>query len=430
MRTKQLAAIPFFLTFFFCCLFTPTVHAQPHRFVITKGQDNGRYLDGVAMHLQPGDTLVLRASGNPYTYMAFEHLYGSAAQPIVVINEGGQVQLSAGMAIYNSSFVKISGSGSRDAYGFHIADPNSAGVGVEITKRSSHIEVCRVDIRQKTYGCWVKQEGSCADSLQYPNWVIQDIRIHDNRIVNMHQEGMYLGSTDPNGQRPVNCNGTVIYPRPLRLGNIQVYNNIVDSTNRSGIQLSGADSGNNAIYGNTVSHAGYELNDNQGNGISLGGYTKAHIYNNQVSHTFANGILVLGAGNIVVEHNRVDSSGYLAGHITPGMAGIMVDTRTTEPLVLSAITLAENQLGANTDYAIRFYKTIDSYSRNNILYGNSGTKQMAPGIYWSEQPDGSQVTTSIQTFIPRKRYIALGALLVLLCGTVVLRKRTRQKRLQ
>ena len=34
---------------------------------------------------------------------------------------------------------------------------------------------------------------------------------------------MYLGSTDPNGLRALSCNGKTIYPKPLRLGYIKVY---------------------------------------------------------------------------------------------------------------------------------------------------------------------------------------------------------------
>ena len=108
-------------------------------------------------------------------------------------------------------------------------------------------------------------------------------------IVKVNQEGMYLGSTDPNGTRQVSCDGANITPKPLRLGNIKVYRNIIDSTNRSGIQLSCGSEMLNEIFYNKVTNCGFEFSPNQGNGISLGGYTSANVYNNYIDHTYALG---------------------------------------------------------------------------------------------------------------------------------------------
>ncbi|RFM29516.1 right-handed parallel beta-helix repeat-containing protein [Deminuibacter soli] len=404
-----------------------TATAQGKRITIIKGGDNGKYVTQQFLGCRPGDTLVIPAANNPYTYIAAEHLHGTKEKPIVIINGGGQVKLQAGFAFYNCTHVKLTGTGSKDKYGFRIEHPKGEGPGVDINKRSADIEVCYLDICKKTYGFWVKQEGSCADSLQAPNWVIDNISIHDNRIVNMRQEGMYLGSTDPNGLRNVSCNSAIIHPRPLRLGNIRVYNNIVDSTERSGIQLSCAAFGNNEIYGNRVTNAGWELSDVQGNGISLGGYTHAHVYNNYIKNTFALGILVLGSGYIVVDNNTIDSSGYLAGHVTPGMASIMVDTRTTSPVDSSRLLIHDNKLGLSTDANIHFYKTVNSYSKDNIIYNNTGSKKMAPGIYWKEHPTRGKLMSSEASMIPpvRKRYLAAAAVLLALlaAGFVVLRRR-------
>ena len=81
------------------------------------------------------------------------------------------------------------------------------GVGIDIHGRSAYIEVQHIFIHNKTYGFWVKQEGSCVDSLQFPNWIINNIYFMITRLSKMNQEGMYLGSTDPNGARDISCNG-------------------------------------------------------------------------------------------------------------------------------------------------------------------------------------------------------------------------------
>lgn len=348
-----------------------------------KGVDNGIYIDG--KNVLPGDTIVLRASGNPYSYFSVGGIYGTQNCPVTIINEGGQVLLSNGIAIDNSRFVNITGTGSaEEEYGFKIEDPNSNGVGIDIHGRSAYIEVQHVIIHNKTYGFWVKQEGSCIDSLQFPNWIINNIYIHDNKIVKMNQEGMYLGSTDPNGTRDISCNGKIIHPKPLRLGNIKVYKNIVDSTNRSGIQLSCGSGLLNEIFNNTVTNCGFEMSDIQGNGISLGGYSNGKIYDNKINYTYALGIMCLGSGKILIKNNTIDNSGNLAGKKVNGMAGIMVDTRPTNPTDSTNFFILNNTIGANTDHAIRVYKTVDSYTKGNVISNNSGNAEVAKGVDWTD----------------------------------------------
>jgi hypothetical protein len=353
------------------------------RITISKNPDNGKYLDGNSFSYKPGDTLVLDAVQNPYTYFSIGNFHGLKDKPVVIINRGGCVNMVNGMALSNCTYIKISGTGSADKYGFKIEDPTWNGVGIDVEGRSSDIEISNIYIHNKTYGFWVKQEASCVDSLQYPNWVISNISLHDNLIVKMGQEGMYLGSTNPNGGRQITCNGVVISPIPLRLGSIKVYKNIIDSTWRSGIQLSGASTGVNEIYGNIIMNAGFELNAIQGNGISLGGFSHAHVFDNIINNTFALGILVLGSGHSIIEHNHIDSSGHLAGKVTNGMAGIMIDTRPTQPTEKTFVEIKNNFIGLNTDYGIRFYQTYPTYEKGNIVCGNTGDIKVASGIDWS-----------------------------------------------
>jgi parallel beta-helix repeat protein len=357
--------------------------SQTKRIIIAQGSDSGSYIDGYSFAYVPGDTLVLTATKKTWSYFSLEGFHGTAAAPVVVINQGGQVNMVDGMAFSDCTYMKITGTGTSDKYGFNITDPADNGVGIDIFGRSSDIEVCNVYVHHKLYGFWVKEEAQCADSLQFPNWVINDISIHDNLVSNVNQEGMYLGSTDPNGTRQISCNGSLIEPKPLRLGNIKVYDNIVDSTNRSGIQLSGADHGTNQIYGNTISYIGYELNVNQGNGISLGGYTQANVHNNNIKNTYAMGIFCLGAGFSKVENNTITNSGHLGNDSTSGMANIMVDTRLTSPTDSTKIWVENNALSKCTDYNIRVYETYPTYGVGNIFSGNTGTINVVPTIKWS-----------------------------------------------
>ena len=349
---------------------------------LKKGGDNGIFFDGRLNAYLPGDTLVLK--GSPWSYISFNDVYGTASCPVTIINEGGQVLATNGFALQNCRYIKLTGTGSADKYGFHIEDPNGDGVAIDIFGRSSNIEVSNVDIYHKLYGFWVKHEQDCVDSLQGQNWTIDNIKIHDNRIRRMNQEGMYIGSTDPNGtSRGVTCNGVTIHPKPMFVSNVKVYNNIVDSTNRSGIQMSTAQTGNNEIYNNTVSNSGFEFSPQQGNGISLGGYSQAYVHDNSITNTYALGIMVLGAGNIKIDNNTIKNSGYLAGRTASGMDGIMVDTRQTIPVDSSWLTVTNNKISNYTGVGVRFYKTWDTYRKGNIVCNNTGTVSIAAGINWT-----------------------------------------------
>jgi poly(3-hydroxybutyrate) depolymerase len=366
-------------------------HCGGKRIYVTRSADGGVYINGNSFSYNAGDTIVLRASQNPFSYFALDFFNkGTTNCPVVIINEGGKVQLTTGFSFTGCKHIKITGSGSADKYGFKISQ-DGLGVGISVQGRSSNIEIDHLEIYKKTYGVWVKHEADCADSLQFPNWVLHDISIHDNYIHNMHQEGMYLGSTDPNGLRTVECNGKTISPKPMRLGNIHVYNNIIDSTTRGGIQLCDADSGYNEINNNTVTNCGFEFNTSQGNGIVLGGYAHADIHDNYVRATYTAGIFSLGAGLIKIYSNEVDSSGYLGGKKVNGMSNIMIDTRPTnvpspgQPNpVLAKFIIQNNSLGINTDFNIRVYKSVDTYKTGNIICNNNGNIKVEAGINWSK----------------------------------------------
>ena len=370
------------------------------RIYLTKGGDNGIYVDGSSYSYNAGDTFVFNSNQNPYSYITMDYFTkGTNACPIVIINEGNsQVILTnyngdaipGGFSFTGSSHVKLTGTGTPGLkYGFKITTPDNRGLGVGIDGRSSNFEVNNLEIYNKGAGFWVKQEADCADSLQYPNWVMHDFKIHNNYIHNCQQEGMYLGSTDPNGTRAITCNGATVYPKPLRLGNFHIYNNTIDSTGRGGIQLSDADSGESEINNNTTSNIGYEFNIYQGNGIVLGGYTQAYVHNNTVYNTYSTGIYTLGAGLVKIKNNSVNYSGVLNGQTANGMASIMVDTRQTtfpepgkpNPENLTFI-VSNNLLGSNTDYNVRVYNTYLTYNTNNVICSNTIIHTSNPATYY------------------------------------------------
>lgn len=330
---------------------------------------------------QPGDTIVLQASYNPWGYFGFGSVAGTADCPIVVINEGGQVQLKDGIAFENVQYVKVLGNLGGDEYGFkvenNLADPNNVAIG--IAKKSKNVEVSHVYVTNSEYGCWIKNEAECDTTINYPNWWLDSISVHDCYFKGMDSQGFYMGSTDPNNfDRPISCDSSGFtvtkYYAPTRLRNIKIYNNIIDSTGRPGIQLSAGMEGINEIYGNTISNVGTQYDDAQGAGISLGGYTRALVYNNNVKKTLTWGIVALGASGLSkIYNNTVDSSGRLGASVLVWPANIHVDTRTTIPVDSTTVQIYDNVLDnpGSSSYNITMSDLRGTMGHDNIVCNNT-----------------------------------------------------------
>jgi len=350
-----------------------STNALANKIYPVKGGDNSIYINGPSYNYQPGDTFVLRASTGPYSFMELISVNGTTAAPIVIINEGGQVNISQ-FRIRHCRNLKVRGIGSAsNTYGFFMTSPYNYQTAFDIMGRSANVEVNNVDINVMGYGFYIKQEAACEDSLQAPNWVLDNISVHHCRLANIFQEGFYAGSTAPNGERSIVCNGVTIFPIPMRLGNIKIYNNIIDRTGRGGIQLSNAPFGNNEIYNNTITNCGTELNDWQGNGIVLGAYTSAYVHDNNINQTLSSGIFSLGAGLVRIENNVVNNSGSLNGKTVAWTSNIYMDTRQTNPLIPLQFIIKNNTLGAmQGDKHIRVYKGLFPYvSSGNVLCNNT-----------------------------------------------------------
>lgn len=305
---------------------------SPTKYTITPFSDSSVYMTPTTgngglttANIHPGDTLVFPAS-SAYTTIDISGLSGSQGCPIVLINgPSGQTFVKDKINLVDAKFVKLTGSGNATQYGFKIEkDPvriyNWYG-SISMSGRTKNVEVERIYSHHVGYGVIAETNGDCADSLNYPNWVMDSIIIHDNRIVGCWNQGMYLGNTSPDNAvtssdpRPVVCNGVTTYPRPMRNGYTKVYNNYVDSTGRGGIQLASASTGVSEIYNNIIKHNGLNGDDAQGAAITLGIYTKAYVHHNNISNTYTWGIVSVGASGtnvpLRIEDNFVDSSGYL-----------------------------------------------------------------------------------------------------------------------
>lgn len=373
--------IPLFFLLFVSALFCT---AQGKRINLSKSGDNGCVF--TTTPYQPGDTLVLRASLNPWSYTYFGGVNGTVQKPVVIINEG-IVEMSAGMELENCNYIKLTGSGSRDHFGIRVAHSN--GVALSIHGKSSHIEAERFTALDCNFGCWIKNEASCDTAIN--NWVLDQVSVHDYEFRDIRTEGFYMGSTDANNaSRPVNCGGVQKFYRPSRLGNIKIYNGYINGTGRPAIQLSNAQIGMSEIYNNEITNVGNEGSDQQGTGISLGLYTRAHVHHNKIRNTLTWGIASLGgSGTLLIDHNIIDSSGHLRDHSINWAQNIVIDTRPTDPADSTKFIITDNQVSnPGRDVSnIEIWQTLKTYTRDNLICGNTSAGKpalikVADGICW------------------------------------------------
>lgn len=285
----------------------------------------------------PGDTIVIQHNPTPlnyWQYITFKGLNGSQGCPIVIQNDAtaqtlikGQVQLDG------CTYIKFVGNGQPgQQYGFKIEYDKvivpQVKSGMLIFDRSKNIEISNVDIHNVGTGIACLTDNNCDQTLDYPNWVLDSMSCHDSRIVMCWNESMYWANTSPDnanydpredqGSCTINAGGPT-YSLPMQNGYMHIYNMIIDSAGRGGIQMAG-NGGTTAISEidhNVVTHTGLNQDDAQGTGISLGLYAKVYIHDNTVRNTYTWGIASLGGCStnvpIRIENNSMDSIGFLTG---------------------------------------------------------------------------------------------------------------------
>lgn len=355
--------------------------------------------------LAPGDTIFI-SSVHQWTYLSGDGIHGTSACPITVINDGvNLVQMTAGIAFTNCTYMHITGTGgtpgrvyttnipgdtSHHTNGIYIFQYDSVigpsrGNSLQVDGVTSFMHVDHIDEYARAYAFWLKNEASCADSLTFAPWKGLYSRIHDIEIDHIHgrnynQDGFYLGSTSPDGQRHITCGGIDSTPIPSRLYNIHIHDCYLDSVGRTGLQLSGADSGFNEIDHDTLTRTGFEFNPTQGGGIILGGYSQGYVHDCYVRYTYQHGINNLGSGLVRVENNNIDSSGWLAGSSNLGFSNIAGTTLQTTnhgwtPAGINTTYLIKNNkcgVGTNNTGSpqINIAYGVGTWNTNNVVCGN------------------------------------------------------------
>lgn len=321
------------------------------------------YIKASQLKVSPGDTICIE--GGLRTHLALMDFQGTADRPMVFINCGGQVvienyNLGYGLAFRNSRHFIVSGTGDPGfKYGIKIAGTKEGASGVGIGDLSTDCELEFLEIANTGFaGIMAKTDPRCDGSANRDNFLMKNVRIHDNYIHDTGGEGLYIGNSFYAGWNTT-CNGQEVTLYPHDVIGLRVFDNIVENAGWDGIQI-GCASQDTEIYGNKVIGYGLSGGDAHTNGIQIGGGTTGKVYNNEVKDGNGNGIIVLGLGDNMIFNNLI---------IGPGGYGIFCDDRVTRES--SQVALINNTIIQPGRGGILSYSEVtDNRVYNNMIIGD------------------------------------------------------------
>lgn len=257
---------------------------------------------------QAGDTLCLMAGERGSLYL--KNIIGTEENPIVLINKGGQCiidsDLSYGLKFAGSKHVVISGTGDeQNNYGIYIREVTN-GFGVDIGTLSTNFEVENLEIGHASIvGIIAKTDPNCTFDADRSNFTMYNIKIHDNYIHDIGNEGMYIGSSFYLGQYISACDKTFL---PHIIDGVEIYNNRVEYTGWDGIQVGSAlyncSIHDNQIYKDSQAEVSYQMS-----GIIINTGSSCNVYNNSIIDGKGTGILNQGTGGQYFYNNLIINAG-------------------------------------------------------------------------------------------------------------------------
>lgn len=286
MKNKILFNSIFVLVF---ALSFSVVNAEDHNINVSN-PSKLTVVNASSFSYKPGDVFCIKA-GN-YAEFRFIGFHGSADKPLVFKNCGGSVVIKAvtypGVQFKDSTFVKVTGTGSGDKYGLHISKTKDGVAGVSISDLSSDFEIENLEISNAGFaGIIAKTDPECDNPKTWrENFTMRNLNFHNNYIHDVGGEGFYVGGTFGYETSKKKCDGVERFAHLLE--NVKIHHNVIENTGWDGLQLNltlvGAE-----VYNNTINGYGTKKEFAQNQGISIGS-SRIKLYNNKIIQKKENAI--------------------------------------------------------------------------------------------------------------------------------------------
>jgi hypothetical protein len=254
---------------------------------------NQEYVDATKLNVKIGPGSVICLKAGTRRQLKLMNFIGTAANPIIVKNCGGQAVISNtdlrfGISIEGSRHLKITGTGATGIkHGIKIARTGRGASGLGIGRLSTDIEAEFMEIGHVGFaGILAKTDGAVG------TWM-QNLNFHDNYIHDCHGEGFYIGETKTPGQN---------------IRNVKIWNNVVENSGWENFQISnGVDK--IEIHNNVFFKGGQSNVNAQNKNFQIGDNTTGKFYNNVIMHSPSNAVIMMGSGKIDFYNNYIEGSG-------------------------------------------------------------------------------------------------------------------------
>ncbi|MFN6946640.1 MAG: right-handed parallel beta-helix repeat-containing protein [Cytophagaceae bacterium] len=346
-------------TFLYCLIafsIATSVYARPGKKHIIPLSQN--YADAAKLNIRPGDTIAIQAGKREFFQL--KNFYGDSLNPLVIINEGGQVVIGSvshyyGFRLANCRYFKLTGTGdAKVAYGFKISGTKKGINGISVDHGSSDFEIEYVEVTKTGFAAIIaKTDPDCEGRFVRDSFLMKNVAIHHNYIHDVSGEGFYIGNSFYGGwDKNQRCKGNVLKPHEIH--GLKVYENKLENIGWDGIQV-GCATKDVFVYDNEIMNYGLEGRESHGNGIQIGDGTTGVVYNNRIINGAENGIIALGLGENFFFNNLI---------INPGTNGFFCDSRITKEG--SEIAFVNNTIIGPGNHGFMIYNRVS----RNVLVNN------------------------------------------------------------
>jgi hypothetical protein len=292
-----------------------------------------------------GKRICIQAGTYTNKRITFRNVEGTASQPVIIKNCGGQVIINNqgnptamnAIVMWDVKYIKLLGNSCAAApdniqYGIRAkSNANYVEASALATGGITDIEMAWLDIGADPGGTntagaagvkIIDQPGCDQDTISNRNSpnrkVIRNILVHDNYIHNTGDEGIYIGKGDswyPAGGFPTDCPSTRSWSNSIK--GARIYNNRIENTGWDGLQLKDGDE-DVKIYNNDIRNYGLANNGAQNEGMVLGAGVVGDVYHNLIINGTGWGLFYKGLGNLNFHNNLIANTGedgmYLNGN--------------------------------------------------------------------------------------------------------------------
>ncbi|WP_224365341.1 Ig-like domain-containing protein [Hyalangium versicolor] len=265
-----------------------------------------------------GKTLCIKPG--TYTGVGLYQVNGSATQPVVLTNCGGQAILNATngspFLVSKSRYLKITGTGSS-AHFYGLVAGNSTGgqAHLDLREGTSDVEIDHVEVRGNTtggVGIAFRTYPLCDGTWSRGTWAQYNTKIHDTYVHDTQYEGMYIGPSHygwiaANGLTPGFDCGTAGRQFEAEVIGLEVINNRLENIGNDGIQIGAATAGM-TVQHNVVKNYGLQGNESHSGGIMVNPGSHGLIDSNWIEAVQpyrTQGIAFQGTGGSVISNNVI-----------------------------------------------------------------------------------------------------------------------------